>query len=190
MTKSKVQRTIVSGLEGPNRYIRFGPSLISAMDSPNSLGCCPSCPNGISDTLRPLPSEWTYPNVAGKPIPCFRDAVMLKSACPYAFVGISGRSYRPRVFIGFSSLRLRVDAGSNPAGGTHEKEWPGIASGPFLICRFACVACRRRRLGRDVARSTGRWFRGASRVCGRCARPAPAGRRLLRSRRRVFRRPV
>lgn len=52
------------------------------MDSPNSLGCCPSCPNGISDTLRPLPSEWTYPNVAGKPIPCFRDAVMLKSACP------------------------------------------------------------------------------------------------------------
>nr|DAN09380.1 MAG TPA: hypothetical protein [Caudoviricetes sp.] len=25
------------------------------MDSPNSLGCVtPSCPNGISDTLRPL----------------------------------------------------------------------------------------------------------------------------------------
>nr|DAN04705.1 MAG TPA: hypothetical protein [Caudoviricetes sp.] len=42
----------------------------------------PSCPNGISDTLRPLPSEWAYLNVAGKPIPCFRDAVMLKSACP------------------------------------------------------------------------------------------------------------
>lgn len=77
----------------------------------------PSCPNGISDTLRPLPSEWTYPNVAGKPIPCFRDAVMLKSACRYAFVGISGRSYRPRVFIGFSSLWPRVDAGSNPAEG-------------------------------------------------------------------------
>lgn len=79
-----------------------------------------SCPNGISDTLRPLPSEWAYLNVAGKPIPCFRDAVMLKSACRYAFVGISGRSYRPRVFIGFSSLWPRVDAGSNPAEGTHE----------------------------------------------------------------------
>lgn len=89
------------------------------MNSPNSLGyVTPSCPNGISDTLRPLPSEWTYPNVAGKPIPCFRDAVMLKSACRYAFVGISGRSYRPRVFIGFSSLWPRVDAGSNPAEGT------------------------------------------------------------------------
>ena len=89
------------------------------MDSPNSLGyVTSSCPNGISDTLRPLPSEWTYPNVAGKPIPCFRDAVMLKSACRYAFVGISGRSYRPRVFIGFSSLWPRVDAGSNPAEGT------------------------------------------------------------------------
>ena len=79
----------------------FEPSLISAMDSPNFLGYIPSCPNGISDTLRPLPSEWAYLNVAGKPIPCFRDAVMLKSACRYAFVGISGRSYRPRVFIGF-----------------------------------------------------------------------------------------
>lgn len=82
------------------------------------LVAVPSCPNGISDTLRPLPSEWTYPNVAGKPIPCFRDAVMLKSACPNAFVEISGRSYRPRVFIGFSSLWPRVDAGSNPAEGT------------------------------------------------------------------------
>lgn len=79
----------------------------------------PSCPNGISDTLRPLPSEWTYPNVAGKPIPRLRDAVMLKPPV-HAFVGISGRSYRPRVFIGFSSLRPRVDAGSNPAEGTHE----------------------------------------------------------------------
>lgn len=89
------------------------------MDSLNSLGyVTPSCPNGISDTLRPLPSEWAYLNVAGKPIPCFRDAVMLKSACRYAFVGISGRSYRPRVFIGFSSLWPRVDAGSNPAEGT------------------------------------------------------------------------
>ena len=88
----------------------------------------PSCPNGISDTLRPLPSEWAYLNVAGKPIPCFRDAVMLKSACRYAFVGISGRSSRPRVFIGFSSLWPRVDAGSNPAGGTNnlsakERRW-------------------------------------------------------------------
>ena len=92
------------------------------MDSPNSLGYIPSCPNGISDTLRPLPSEWTYPNVAGKPIPCFRDAVMLKSACRYAFVGISGRSYQPRVFLGFSSLWPRVDAGSNPAEGTNQSE--------------------------------------------------------------------
>lgn len=82
------------------------------------LGCCPSCPSGISDTLRLLPSEWAYTNVAGKPIPCFRDAVMLKSACRYAFVGISGRSYRPRVFVGFSSLWPRVAAGSNPAEGT------------------------------------------------------------------------
>ena len=99
------------------------------MDSPNSLGyVTPSCLNGISDTLRPLTSEWTYPNVAGKPIPCFRDAVMLKSACRYAFVGISGRSSRPRVFIGFSPLWPRVDAGSNPAEGTNnlsakERRW-------------------------------------------------------------------
>lgn len=99
---------------------RFEPFSYPPMDSPNSLGYIPSCPNGISDTLRPLPSEWAYLNVAGKPIPCFRDAVMLKSACRYAFVGISGRSYRPRVFIGFSSLWPRVDAGSNPAEGTHE----------------------------------------------------------------------
>lgn len=87
------------------------------MDSPNSLGYIPSCPNGISDTLRPLPSEWAYLNVAGKPIPCFRDAVMLKPPV-HAFVGISGRSYRPRVFTGFSSSWPRVDAGSTPAEGT------------------------------------------------------------------------
>ena len=86
------------------------------MDSPNSLGYIPSCPNGISDTLRPLPSEWAYLNVAGKPIPCFRDAVMLKSACRYAFVGISGRSHRSQIF-GSSSLRPRVCAGSTPAEG-------------------------------------------------------------------------
>lgn len=55
--------------------------------------------------------------MAGKPIPRFRDAVKLKSPV-HAFVGISGRSYRPRVFIGFSSLWPRVDAGSNPAEGT------------------------------------------------------------------------
>lgn len=32
------------------------------MDSPNSLGYIPSCPNGISDTLRPPMSEWAYTN--------------------------------------------------------------------------------------------------------------------------------
>lgn len=32
------------------------------MDSPNSLGYIPSCPNGISDTLRPPTSEWAYTN--------------------------------------------------------------------------------------------------------------------------------
>lgn len=85
------------------------------MDSPNSLGYIPSCPNGISDTLRPLPSEWAYLNVAGKPIPCFRDAVMLKPPVR-AFVGISGRSHRSQIF-GSSSLRPRVYAGSNPAEG-------------------------------------------------------------------------
>lgn len=75
----------------------------------------PSCPNGISDTLRPLPSEWAYLNVAGKPIPCFRDAVMLKPPV-HAFVGISGRSHRSQIF-GSSSLRPRVCAGSTPAEG-------------------------------------------------------------------------
>ena len=76
----------------------------------------PSCPNGISDTLRPLPSEWAYLNVAGKPIPCFRDAVMLKPPV-HAFVEISGRSHWPRV-LKLSSLRPRVCAGSNLAEGT------------------------------------------------------------------------
>lgn len=67
------------------------------MDSPNSLVCCPSCPNGISDTLRPLPSEWTYPNVAGKPIPRLRDAVMLNPPV-HAFVGIKAEQAEQRKY--------------------------------------------------------------------------------------------
>lgn len=94
----------------------FEPFSYPPMDSPNSLGYIPSCPNGISDTLRPLPSEWAYLNVAGKPIPCFRDAVMLKPPV-HAFVEISGRSHWPRVLKLFS-LRPRVCAGSNLAEGT------------------------------------------------------------------------
>lgn len=90
------------------------------MDSPNSLGCSPVLSERHIGHAPPTPVRVDIPNVAGKPIPCFRDAVKLKSACPNAFVGISGRSYRPRVFIGFSSLWPRVDAGSNPAEGTHE----------------------------------------------------------------------
>ena len=65
--------------------------------------------------------------MAGKPIPRLRDAVMLKPPV-HAFVEISGRSHWPRVLIGFSSLWPRVDAGSNPAGGTNnlsakERRW-------------------------------------------------------------------
>lgn len=86
----------------------------------------PSCPNGISDTLRPLTSEWAYTNSGRQANPATRDAVMPKPPV-HAFVGINGRSHRPRVFIGFSSLRPRADAGSTPAEGTNEhneKETP------------------------------------------------------------------
>nr|DAO52938.1 MAG TPA: hypothetical protein [Caudoviricetes sp.] len=42
------------------------------MDSPNSLGyVTPSCPNGISDTLRPPTSEWAYTNSGRQANPAF-----------------------------------------------------------------------------------------------------------------------
>nr|DAO11471.1 MAG TPA: hypothetical protein [Caudoviricetes sp.] len=57
-----VARPVRTAYRTRSAHSRLEPSLISALDSPNSLGCCPSCPNGISDTLRPLPSEWAYTN--------------------------------------------------------------------------------------------------------------------------------
>lgn len=57
----------------------------------------PSCPNGMSDTLRPLHVRVGMQPVPGKPIPRLRDAVMLNPP-GHAFVVIKAEQAEQRKY--------------------------------------------------------------------------------------------